>query len=117
MSAIIPDAPMPMDGGRLNSSDQGKRSSYEPSEPMPFSFGESLLMTAAKLESTAQSSAMSQAIEVHTSYDKRIRLLIASGLIAGITPTSTRKGSPQATLDFAFSRRGGGGADEPKADC
>jgi len=44
-----------------------------------------------------------------------MRLLIASGLIAGITPTSTRKRSPQAILDFALSRPDGGDVDEPKA--
>jgi hypothetical protein len=46
----------------------------------------------------------------------RTQLLIASGLIAGITPTSTRKRSAQATLDFAFSKPDGGAVDGLKAD-
>ena len=42
-------------------------------------------------------------------------LLIASGLIAGITPTSIRKRSAQRTLDFALSRPDGGDAGTRKA--
>lgn len=37
-----------------------------------------------------------------TSFDRRMRLLIACGLIAGITPSSVRQRSNQLTLDIAF---------------
>jgi hypothetical protein len=73
-------------------------------------------MTAAKTGSTAQSLGMKERIAARASYVKRIRLLIASGLIAGITPTSIRKRSPQGTLDFALSRPGGNDVAKPKAD-
>ena len=43
-------------------------------------------------------------------------LLIASGLIVGITPTSIRRRCGQQTLDFALPQPDGAGADEPKAD-
>ena len=42
--------------------------------------------------STAPSSAMRAGTGAATSYAKRMRLLIASGLIAGITPTCVRSG-------------------------
>jgi hypothetical protein len=79
--------------------------------------GESSSTTADSKASTVQCSAMNQRIAARTSYAKRIKLLIASGLIAGITPTSTRKRSPQRTLDFALSKPAGDTAAEPKADC
>jgi hypothetical protein len=52
----------------------------------------------------------SQPEQLARSYDRRIRLLIASGLIAGITPMSIRRRSPQQTLDFALSPLAGDGA-------
>lgn len=54
-------------------------------------------------------------ISVRNSFARRTRLLIASGLIAGITPTSIARRSPQRTLDFAFSKPAGGDAGERRA--
>tara|TARA_R110002126_G_scaffold101704_2_gene233722 strand:- start:867 stop:1133 length:267 start_codon:yes stop_codon:yes gene_type:complete len=60
-----------------------------------------------KTGSTARRSETKGRIKVQSSFDKRMRLLIAFGLIAGITPTSTRKGSSQRTLATAFYALGG----------
>lgn len=93
-----------------------KRSCLEPSQQTQSLDGASSLMTQDSKESTAPFLETREHIKVRNSYDRRIRLLIASGLIAGITPTSVRKRSGQATLDIAFSRQDGGSAEEPKAD-
>lgn len=68
-------------------------------------------MTAVSKASTAPCSEMSQSIKARNSYDRRIRLLTASGLIAGIIPTSMRQQSDQQILDFAFSQRDGESAE------
>ena len=47
------------------------------------------------------------------SYNKRIKLLLQFGLVAGITPTSVRQQSPQATLDFVSCKQGGQDSSEP----
>jgi hypothetical protein len=64
----------------------------------PSLFGESLLMTAltrepesAKRESTAPRSEMKAASGLPTSYVKHAKSLLTAGLIAGITPTLTRR--------------------------
>ena len=68
------------------------------------------VLTAPYSEMKAQSNPVN-------SYNKRIKLLIESGLVAGITPTSIRQQSSQQTLDFVLSKRGGNGSTEkPKAD-
>ena len=48
------------------------------------------------------------------SYNKRIKLLLQSGLVAGITPTSVRQQSPQATLDFVSYKLDGQDSSEPQ---
>jgi hypothetical protein len=53
--------------------------------------------------SIAPCSETSRRTAARTLSGKRTRLLMRSGLIAGITPTSIRKRSPQLTLDSAFS--------------
>jgi hypothetical protein len=93
-----------------------KRLCSEPSGLMPSLSGGTSSMTAAKKESTAPSSVTKDAAYHRASYAKRIRLLIASGLVAGITPTSIRKRSPQRILDFALSRPAADAAGEPKED-
>ena len=64
-----------------------------------------------KTGSTARRSETKGRIKVQSSFDKRMRLLIASGLIAGITPTSTRQRSGQRILATAFYALGGVGAE------
>jgi hypothetical protein len=104
-----------MGASEPSSSVQAKRSFSGLRKRTPYGSGASSTTTAGSKASTAPSSATSQATAARASYRKRIESLIASGLIAGITPTSTRKGSPQKTLDFAFSKRVGVDVDEPKA--
>ena len=117
MNAITQPIDTPTDASENCLSAQGKRLSCEPSELMPYGSGASSSMTADRMELTAPCSETKASTGVVTSFEKRMRLLIASGLIAGITPTSTRVGSPQVTLDFAFSRQGGNDAGIRKADC
>lgn len=93
-----------------------RRLCSEPSEQTPCLFGVDSSTMADNKESTAPYSETKDATDQANSFDKRAQLLIASGLIAGITPTSIRKRYGQAILDFASSRQDGGAADEPKAD-
>jgi hypothetical protein len=107
----------PMAAGKPSSSVQGKRSFSGLRKRMQCGSGETSTTIAGSKGSIAPSLGMSQRIEARNSYAKRIKLLIASGLIAGITPTSTRKGSPQGILDFALRSRAGVDAAEPKGGC
>ena len=74
------------------------RSSCEHRQGMLFSFGinsETPALTNGQAvrrpESIVPRFAMRERLAAATSYGKRIELLMSSGLIAGITPTSTRK--------------------------
>jgi hypothetical protein len=64
-------------------------------------------MTVDNKASTALSSVTKARTLAANSYAKRTQLLTASGLIAGITPTSIRVALPQETLDSASSKQGG----------
>jgi hypothetical protein len=82
----------------------------ELNEAMPCSLGENSLTIAlmreqaeSKKASIARSSATNQVTSVPLSFDKRMQLLIASGLIAGITPLSVRQQWNQETLDSVSS--------------
>jgi len=48
-------------------------------------------MTVGSKESTVQRSGTNQSTAVANSFDRRISLLIASGLVSGITPSSIRR--------------------------
>src|SRR5262245_52662302 len=111
MSAITAATHTQTADSENSSSDPERRLSFALSQPMPSSSGVSSSMTADRTELTAPSSETSPDISARNSYDKRMRLLIASGLIAGITPTSRRKRSSQQTLDFALSKQAGGDAE------
>src|SRR5215207_3630943 len=111
MRDITPPTSTPTVESDGNSSDLEKRSCCEQPTQMPYSSGESSLTIAAKQESTAPSSETKGYVRVRNLYAKRIRLLMSSGLIAGITPTSIRKRSGQQTLDFAFCKPVGEGAE------
>ena len=115
MSGTIVANGTPTDELVSNSSDQEKKSSSERLEETPFLFGENSSTTADSKGSTARFSETSQYIAARNSYVRRIRLLIASGLIAGITPMCVRKRSSQLTLDFALSRPGGSDVEPPRA--
>jgi hypothetical protein len=69
--------------------------------------GEGSSTEAANAVLTAPYSETKAKANHRRSYNKRIKLLLQSGLVAGITPTSVRQQSPQATLDFVFCKRDG----------
>jgi hypothetical protein len=82
---------------------QAKKSYSEPLKGTPCLFGGSSLMPVqGRKVLIAPCSEMSQRTKARNLYAKRIKLLMSSGLIAGITPTSERKRSNQQTLDFAL---------------
>ena len=92
-----------------------KRLSFAQKQRMQCLCGDVLSMEAANAVSTAPYSETKANIDPATLYGKRMKLLIESGLVAGITPTSTRKRSNQQTLDFALSRQDGDDSiDEPE---
>lgn len=109
-NAIIRASIMQMEENENCSSAPDKRLSSELNWAMPCLFGENSLMTALtseqeenKRESIARSSAMNQVTSVPLSFAKRIELLTACGLIAGITPLSVRQRWNQITLDSVSS--------------
>jgi len=73
--------------------------------------------------STVPSSATKDSAEVRSLSDRLMPSLISAGLVAGITPTSIRRGSGQGWLDLAFSPQVGAtsesvdGEHEPSQDC
>lgn len=69
-----------------------------------------------KLELTVPPSEMKALSNHQNLWNKRIALLMSSGLIAGITPMSTAKRSSQKTLDFAFCQRDGNVLEKQKVD-
>jgi hypothetical protein len=94
-----------------NSSGQDKKLFLELSQEMQCSYGAGSLMTVDNPGLTALCSETRGRILARISFGKRIQLLTASGLIAGITPLSVAKRSNQATLDFAFSWQDGESAE------
>jgi hypothetical protein len=60
-------------------------------------------MIAGKSESIAQFLEMNQRTKAVYSFARRTKLLIASGLVKGIIPTSMRNGSDQLTLDHVLN--------------
>ena len=104
--------------------DQAKRSYCVRCRVMRCLYGESSLTNVSitaqdylKMELIVQSSAMNRSGSVRNSSDRRMRLLMSSGLIAGIIPTSIKKRSHQKTLDFVTKRQDGSYAEQQKADC
>jgi hypothetical protein len=66
---------------------------------------------------TVQSSAMSRKKKARDLFDRRILLLISSGLVKGITPTSIRTELGAAIPDFVSSWPDGKSAAKQKKDC
>ena len=93
---------------------QAKRSCCEHGKETPALCGESSKMIPVKQELTARCSATSQPTLVANSYVKRMRLLIAAGLVKGIIPTSKRKGSNQQTLDAVLRLPAGRDAERQR---
>jgi hypothetical protein len=96
---------------------QVKRLYSEPKPLTPCLSGESSSTIADKQESTALCSGMKARIEAQTSYDKRIELLTASGLIAGITPLYVRKRLNPPTPASALLRLAGASAGAQNLGC
>jgi hypothetical protein len=109
MSGTIQRGNIAMGGSGNCLSVQEKKSSCVPSPVTPVSCGVSLSTMAGKQGLTALSLGMKERIAARYLWRKRIGLLIASGLIAGITPLSIRRGSGQLTLDAVFRRLDGDG--------
>ena len=97
----------PMGVNESNSSGQGSKLSFAQKQAMQCLCGAHLSTAAENAALTAPFSVMKARTKAPSSYAKRMQLLIASGLVAGITPTSVRKGLNQLTLDFALSRQDG----------
>ena len=107
-----------------------KRCYFAPRRVTPSGAGGDSLTTASTREPeivsralTAPSFGTRAPSSVPSSFAKRMRLLMRSGLIAGITPTSIRRGSGQGCLELVFSLPVGdtsdiaGGVCERKAGC
>lgn len=98
------------------SADPEKNLFCELRQGMLFSCGESSETPADKQESIARRSGMKERIAARNSFDRRMRLLIASGLVCGITPTSIRQQCGARIPDFVSSLPAGDGAVKLKAD-
>ena len=111
------------------SSVQGIKWFLEPRQEMLFLCGENSKMTALTKEpvslkpgSIAQHSATKAQCEARNLFAKRMQLLISSGLVKGITPTSTRKKLNQSCQEsvsgvlFGDMYESVKDASEPKVD-
>lgn len=94
-----------------------KRSFSEPHAAELSGRGVTSLTIPAKSGSTARSSATKPVRSAANSYDKRMRLLIASGLIKGITRSWTPSLFDLETPDTASSQLAGSGAERRRAAC
>lgn len=107
MSAITHDAPMRTAASKNCFSDQERRLYSARGMETLYLPGDASLMTRASKESVALYSETKAPTDPATSFDRRMRLLIASGLIAGIIPSSIRHSYAQGTLDIAFFKLDG----------
>lgn len=97
-----------------SSSDPVNRSYSARSKAMPSLSGEDANSdVTGKQALNALSSETKGDASVPSSYAKRTRSLITSGLVRGIIPTSMRRRSGQQILDSAFFELAGGGAETP----
>lgn len=83
----------------------------------PCLFGDDLSMTAVNAASTARRFGMKGAPCRQSLSDRLMPLLISSGRVRGIIPTSMRRASDQLTLGPAFCTQDGGGAGKRKVVC
>jgi hypothetical protein len=83
---------------------QERKSSSAQKQQMQCLCGAGLSTEAESAVSTAPYSETKAPSDPQNLYAKRIKLLIESGLVAGITPTSVRQRSDQQTLDFVSSK-------------
>ena len=92
--------------------DQGKKLSFAQRQQMRCLCGAGSSTEAENAVSTAPYSETKATIDPAISYVRRMQLLMQSGLVAGITPTSIRKGSNQKTLDFVLKQLDGNSAEK-----
>ena len=100
-----------------SSSGQGKQSRCEPKRVTLSSSGESSSMTVDSKASTAPSSETKASTYRLSLSDRLTQSLIMSGLVKGITPSSTRKQSGQPILVLALDTPVGADAAPPRAGC
>lgn len=114
---IIPPTDIGMAGAALSSSAPEKQSRSARRPAMLSSSGASSSMTAASRASIAPFFVMKGRICRRSLSDRLTQSLITSGLVKGITPSSTRKQSGQPILVLAFDTPVGGDAVTQKAVC
>ena len=107
MNDTTPHINTRMDESESNSLAPVKTLSSVQKQAMRCLCGDGSLTPVGSAASTAPYSETRVFTDPVTSYNKRIKLLTESGLVAGITPTSKRKRSNQQTLDFALSPQDG----------
>jgi hypothetical protein len=95
---------------------QVKKSSSEPTPPMLPLLGENSSTTADNEVSIAHSSGMKVRTYRPSLSDKLTQSLIMSGLVRGITPSSTRRQLGAPIRVIASFAPGGVGAAKPKTD-
>jgi hypothetical protein len=98
-------------------SGRGKKSSSAQTADAPFSCGENSLMTAGRQGSIALPSEMKPATFRRSLSDKLTQSLIMSGLVKGITPSSTRNELGAAIPDFVLLLPDGTSVDLRSQDC
>jgi hypothetical protein len=121
MSDITPLTNTETDESRKSLSGQENTLPFEPDQGTLFLFGEnsgiSVLTNGQggrRRGSTVRRSAMKERIRAANLFDKRTRLLIAAGLVKGITPMSIRNECGAPIPDFVFCGRDGAGAEKLK---
>jgi hypothetical protein len=118
-NGTTPATPTRTAGSGANSSVRARQSFSAPETPMPCLFGESSSTTADNAASIAPSSETKRpaATSQVSLLDRLTPLLIARGLVRGITHSSIRKQSGAAIRASVLWPLDGGVADEPKAGC
>lgn len=118
-NATTPLIDTPMVGKESSLLDPEKNLSCEVGEATPSLFGENSNASVSRSNTalTVPRSAMKEKSAAANSFDKRTRLLIASGLVRGVIPSSIRKESDRRIRATAFLWPDGDDAVSPKADC
>jgi hypothetical protein len=115
-TGTTPDTATPTDDPHAYSLGRVKRCCSGRCTPMPSSRGGTLLTTADKMASVVPSSATRASTKVQDSFDRRMRLLTASGLIAGTTRSWTPPLFGLGTPDGASCAPGGVGVGRQNED-
>lgn len=106
-----------MDESEKSSADQEKRSCSEPEQPTLFLYGASSLTARDRRELIALFSGTRGRSAPQTLSDRLTPSLILSGLVRGITPTSTRRQLGAPIPDFVLSLPDGRSVEQRGTDC